>query len=358
MSKQGFSLIGLIISITAVVLIGLYINKNYNLSLNFSKKEVQEKAVSNNTKVTETETIPTTNLQNLTCGFLGFKDKDSINYTLFGSIRFKKFGKDFNENISPENSAKINKALLTIMPQTPPEYNPPIDVCFTAGEKIMLVVDKQTTLFYLDNQYNLQKTIPLNNFTPIYDFLAYTQDKILYIQQSSKDFTSGKMTDAVLKVNINDGTQKLLNYSERVETVGVPQKNDKTQSSTMTSKNLKITFTAPEGIAPTYSPLFDQAIEYFYFRKGADELEVSLSKDNPYCKEQTGSYNADKIKVNIAGKWTISKIRTSDPRGKQVVWQAEVLADENVCISIKETLNEDRDMETVFDNILTTAKIN
>ena len=108
MSKQGFSVIGLVILTTVVVVTGLYISKNYNVSLNFSRKEVQENGPSNNTNV-ETETIPSTNLQNLTCGFLGFNDKDSINYTHFGSVRYKKFGKDFSETISSENTPKINK---------------------------------------------------------------------------------------------------------------------------------------------------------------------------------------------------------------------------------------------------------
>jgi hypothetical protein len=165
------------------------------------------------------------------------------------------------------------------------------------------------------------------------------------------------MTDAVLKINLNDGSQKIINYTDWIETVGVPQKSNDTQSTTMTSKNLGITFTAPAGIEATYNPLFDQAIEFFYFRKGEDELEVSLGK-NPYCTPSTPGYFRDVQKINFANKWQIDKVRGDDPRDSQTKWGGQVLAEDSICIGFKETINKDPEMEKVFDNILTTAKVN
>ena len=66
----------------------------------------------------------------------------------------------------------------------------------------------------------------------------------------------------------------------------------------------------------------------------------------------------DKKTINIAGKWTVLKVRTGDPRGSQNIWSGRILADQNVCITVKQTLNKDHSLEGIFDNILSTAKVN
>jgi hypothetical protein len=354
--SKGFGAIGLFIVIAAIGISGaaVYLSKNYDLSLNISRKSLLP---SDSPVVSDTESLPTTNLQDLSCGILGFESDDYSYYTAFGSTRYKKYGKEFKEKISVENTGKINQALLSVMADIPPKYNPEMMWCLTATNKILLVAKPDAELFFFDNQYNLIKNLHIKNFTQIFDPLAFTKDNVLYLQQSSKDYKTGRMTDAVLKVNLNDGSQKALNYSERVETVGVPQKNNQDQTSTMTSKNLEITFTAPAGVEATYNPLYDQAIEFFYFRKGEDELQISLGK-NPYCTPSTPGYFRDIQIINFANKWQINKVRGDDPRDSQTKWGGQVLAEDGICIGFKETINTDPEMEKVFDQILTTAKVN
>ncbi len=359
MPKNGFSVVGLTILVTIILFAAAYIQHNYNLSISLSPKSLTQK-LQDKTPKTETESIPATNPQDLTCGYLGFDSATSPNYTIFSFKEFKKFGKDgLREPVTAENTAKINTALRTVMDETPPKYNPPLTICYTKSDKFLLVIDKKVTLFSFDQEYTLQKTIPINNFSPIYDVLAYTPDKILYLQQSSKDYTSGKMTDGVLKINLNDGAQKLINYSEKTETVGVPQKNLTTQSTTITSKNLNLIFTAPPGVTTSYSPLFDQEIEYVNFTTGSDNLEIMLGKDNPYCKEvgDGGLYSKSKT-VKFANKWDVPMVYTYDPRSISAnpeVWNGEKLLTDNVCVHLKETL-KNKDSGSIFDGIITAVQ--
>lgn len=124
----------------------------------------------------------------ITCGSLGFPNDSLENYIIFSNSN-KPFGKKISIDLTREESTKINSALLTVLSQHPPQYNPNINICWNNESKIIYIyptkVDGQIFVLKTNNSFDLQQKIvveikgnKISGVTPI----AYTKDNHFYFE--------------------------------------------------------------------------------------------------------------------------------------------------------------------------------
>lgn len=198
MRQKGFSPI-LVIIITALVLgSGIFLYKNLNLSLPIKQSPAINTVESlPNVSAIEQQikNIPSDKLNRIECATLGFSGgtdsqgnyKEGGNYIVYGKTQTQ---------LSVGETDRLNKALLTVIPEHPPKYNPDMQMCLSESDNVLLIErggksdPNSLFIFQLTKGYEPKKQLTIkmeNQLQGRSEMLAYTKEGILYLWIKGED---------------------------------------------------------------------------------------------------------------------------------------------------------------------------
>lgn len=217
MKQKGFSPI--LVIITAVLLLGsgIFLYKNSNLSLPIKQSPAANKFESlPNVSIAEQQikSTPSDKLNQIECATLGFSGgtdpqgyyKEGGHYIVYGKTQTP---------LSVDETNRLNKALLTVISEHPPKYNPEMQMCLSELDNVLLIErgDKSdpNNLFVLrlTKGYELKNKITVKMESQLQgrsELLAYTKDGIFYLRARGND-----SIDNIFKIDFN---------SQKVELAG------------------------------------------------------------------------------------------------------------------------------------------
>lgn len=168
--------------------------------------------------------FPKANIYEITCGDLGFSGgvdaqgyyKTGGNYVIYSSPQ-RQFGKKLEISLTADETSKMDSALLLVIPQHPPQYNPDISICWTPGTKILFFKDTKNQgeffVLKLSKDYSFEQKIlgKISNqkLTEV-KALALTKDNHLYLEISGKDNKSYQQNKSVAKISLGAQTFEIV----------------------------------------------------------------------------------------------------------------------------------------------------
>lgn len=212
MKQKGFSPI-LIVLVITLLGSGIFLYKNYGLSLSIKKLSDASKPNSlPEVSVVEQEIkkISSDKLNGISCATLGFSGgTDSQGYYKQGG-NYAVYGKDKQVSLSAEETDKVDKALLTVLSDHPPKYNPDMQMCLSDKDNILITEggSDPASLFVLrlTKKYELINKITLKVENQIQGWpqvLGYTKDGIVYLKVTGRNTDIYRSVEDVFKVDFS-----------------------------------------------------------------------------------------------------------------------------------------------------------
>lgn len=159
-------------------------------------------------------------LNDLTCGTVGFEGgSDSQGYYKPGGhyIIFK--NSNVLRSLDASETAKMDKALLEVLPEHPPKFNPNTEICWTNDTNILTIDNggkfngASVIILVFDKQYNVKNKIPIKVEGTKYNgpqILAFTKDNDFYLKITTRDVYSYLKTDNIWKVNFSSNSSQVV----------------------------------------------------------------------------------------------------------------------------------------------------
>lgn len=308
MKQNGFSPILVVIAVFVLLGLGTFVYKNSNLSLPIKQSSNQVKSVPNVSVVEkQIKDIPNDKLSLIECATLGFSGgtdfqgnyKEGGNYVVYGKKQTL---------LTAEETNNLNKALLTVIPEHPPKYNPDIQMCLSESDNVLLIerggksdpnslfILRLTRKYELNNRLTVTVESQLQGRSKV---LSYTKEGLLYLWAKGKD-----SVENIYKIDFN---------SQKAELVG----RGSAQPTTMTPAPSSSSTTSSQINNPVSNPVAEQVYSAKQFKKGTvgsidgsySSFIQSLPDDNlisgaciPYALESNNTYESmDKTHPRYGG---------------------------------------------------------
>ncbi|MBI2315403.1 hypothetical protein HYU93_05120 [Candidatus Daviesbacteria bacterium] len=263
MRQNGFSPILVVIIATLLFGLGILFYKNSNLFLPVSRSSNTNKVESlSDVSAIEQQikSIPPDKLNQIDCATLGFSGgtdsqvyyKEGGHYVVYGKTQ---------TSLSAEDSVNLDKALLTVIPEHPPKYNPDMQMCLSDLDNVLLVErggkNDPNDLFILrlTKRYELENRLTIKVESQSQgrsEVLAYTKDGILYLRAKGKD-----LIENIYKIDFNSRKADLVGRG-----LAQPATNSSTQNfSSSSSSQINV---------PVTDPVAAQVYSAKKFKKGTE----------------------------------------------------------------------------------------
>lgn len=278
MQQRGFSLI-LAILITALLLgCGIFLYKNSNLSFSITKLTDKGKTDSiPELSVAEQEikSIPSDKFFGISCATLGFSGgTDSQGYYKEGG-NYVVYGESKQIPLSLEETDKVNKALLAVIPDHPPKYNPDMQMCLSDVDNILITEGGSKSdppnlfVLRLNKNYELKNKTTLkveNQVQGRPTVLGYTKDGILYLKAKGRNTDIYRSAESIFKIDFDSNRYEVLGRSV-IKLDYETGSNSASSSVSETPKTDTIDYSTMVDTVK-YNPLYMNTIGAKKFKKG------------------------------------------------------------------------------------------